>query len=137
MDISTLQAMTKAASGRPPALYARVENRQKEPAMVTTTRTRATISIQRRFAASGVGLASTKAVRALSALAPCLVLTACSVFDARLADDHRIVLGASDVLLVPKLSQRLDDYTCGTAALVCEDYSSKLRCRCARPAMGR
>jgi hypothetical protein len=52
-------------------------------------------------------------------------------------DPDKIMLGASDVVLVPKLSPKLDDYTCGTGAiLLCEDYSSKLRCECARPATG-
>lgn len=79
-----------------------------------------------------------KAVRALSGLASLVVLAACSVFDARVPDPDKIVLGASDVVVIPKLSLKLDDYTCGTAAiLMCEDYNSKLRCQCARPALGR
>jgi len=65
----------------------------------------------------------------------CSVLAGCSLHngDGDAADPEKIVLGAADVIDVPTQNRRrLDDFTCGTRLLVCEDRVVNLRCRCSR-----
>jgi hypothetical protein len=75
-------------------------------------------------------------VRGLSALlAFCSVSAGCATFDPQPSYSDKVLLGLRDVVAVPKLSRKLDDYTCGTALLVCEEYGAKLRCRCSAGAV--
>ena len=63
----------------------------------------------------------------------CSVLAGCSLHNGDALPPQQILLGAADVIDVPTQNrQRLDDFTCGSSLLVCEDRVVKLRCRCSR-----
>ena len=60
------------------------------------------------------------------------ISASCAFHGDGMASADQILLGAKDVITVPKTSSRLDDFTCGSRVLICEDYGSALRCRCSQ-----
>ena len=72
-------------------------------------------------------------VRDFGAQMLCSILAGCALYADRPADPAsaaRVSLGARDVVELPKSRSRLDDFTCGSGPLFCEDYVTKLRCGC-------
>jgi hypothetical protein len=72
-------------------------------------------------------------LRTMTTAVLCSVFAGCSLHNGDALPSQRILLGAADVIDVPTQNrQRLDDFTCGSSLLVCEDRVVKLRCRCSR-----
>jgi hypothetical protein len=82
-------------------------------------------------------IARTLATRLGASMLWCSLCAGCSQFGEGMPSySDRILLGTAEEIELPKNRRRLDDYTCGTRTMICEDHITTLRCSCSQSAGG-